>query len=754
MEEAAKLSTAAPLAATLPHCGPDDCFTPQQWTTLLALLEVYVPAIGASASSKSSLSTNLDETIARFEPYLEKGTDRALVKTYLEDSFSAIPDGQELLRRKFMLFVPKHGREGLAFIMSALNSTAGSLLLTGSTTLIQDQDLTTRTLIVSKWANSYLGLLRTISRTLSGLSRQVYLQHAPNLEKLLDFTTVPKNLERGPTYDFKFVDFTSSKQSTTLTADAVIIGSGPGAGVTAHTLSNAGMKVIVIEKGYHHNSDHFPMQHVDAEECMFENGGGIPSDDGSIYIKAGSTFGGGGTINWSASLQPPYTVRKEWTEISGLPFFAGQDYQRCLDYICDRMGVPKSNDPNNLAQSIKHSIPNQLLLEGARKLGLGHIIVPQNTGGKTHECGYCSAGCPSVKKQGPVNNWFPDAAEHGAQFIQGCWVEKILFDNSTGSDRIATGVKAHWTSQDNKTKRTITINASRIIVSAGPLQSPLVLHRSGFTNHHIGKNLKLHPVSVVYAVYPFRTNPWDGAILTSAMNGMMFSNPDTRHSRNGPVIENMYGVPGFADMFIPFRANLNSVSDPAAAATQWKLDAAKLGFSTSWISMQRDVGSGEVYQDKSDERRVGVRYTPLKVDRESVVEGQVVAARMAYAVGAREMDVLHTGVSRFAKSEKLDEEGNKAAFELWLQEVRRGGVGADGENGVMGTAHQMGTVRMGASPDRGAIDGKGKLWGARNVWVADASTFPSASGVNPMVSNMGIARWIAEGVVRDWEEGR
>jgi choline dehydrogenase-like flavoprotein len=160
-----------------------------------------------------------------------------------------------------------------------------------------------------------------------------------------------------------------------------------------------------------------------------------------------------------------------------------------------------------------------------------------------------------------------------------------------------------------------------------------------------------------------------------------------------------------------------------------------------------------VYQDKSDERRVGVRYTPLKVDRESVVEGQVVAARMAYAVGAREVDVLHTGVSRFAKSEKLDEEGNKAAFELWLQELRRGGLGADGENGLMGTAHQMGTVRMGASPDRGAIDGKGKLWGARNVWVADASTFPSASGVNPMVSNMGIARWIAEGVVRDWEEG-
>lgn len=752
MEEVSKLSPLAPLAVTLPLCPDGDVFTPQQWTTLLAILDIFVPAIEASASPKHGLEVDLDKTLSRFQPYLTKGTDSALLKSYLQDSFTSIPDVQEILRRKFVQFVPKHGREGLAFILSALNSTAGSLLLTGSTTPIQDQTLAARTLIISKWAVSYLGLLRNLCRTFAGLSRQVYLQHAPTLEKLLDFTTVPKNLERGPTYDFQFIDFASSTQSTTLTADAVVIGSGCGAGVAAHTLSNAGMRVIVLEKGYHYTSDYFPMQHLNAEELLYENGGGTPSDDGSIFIKAGATFGGGGTINWSASLQPPYAVRKEWAEISGLPFFTSDEYQRCLDYVCHRMGVPSATDPAALAQSINHSNQNKILLEGARKLGLATVTVPQNTGGKPHDCGYCSAGCPSVKKQGPVNNWLPDAAEHGAQFIQGCWVEKILFaDNHGNSDRTATGVKAHWTSRDRRTTRTLTINAPHILVCAGTLQSPLLLHRSGFSNHHIGKNLKLHPVACVYATYPHRTDPWDGAILTAAVTGLMFSNPDPRHTTNGIAIESLYAVPGFADVFIPFRPSLVTSRDPAAAAVQWKLDAVKLGHSTCWIALQRDIASGEVYQDHNDERRVAVKYTPGPRDRESLVHGQIVCAKMAYVMGATELDVLHLGVSRFVRSETASEEQNGEAFELWLDEVKRCGLATDLENGLVGTAHQMGTVRMGGNRDKGAIDGRGRVFGSSNVWVADASVFPSASGVNPMVSNMGIARFIAEGIAGEWE---
>jgi choline dehydrogenase-like flavoprotein len=38
------------------------------------------------------------------------------------------------------------------------------------------------------------------------------------------------------------------------------------------------------------------------------------------------------------------------------------------------------------------------------------------------------------------------------------------------------------------------------------------------------------------------------------------------------------------------------------------------------------------------------------------------------------------------------------------------------------------------------------VWGTEGLYVADASVFPSASGVNPMVTNMAIADWISRGV--------
>jgi len=34
------------------------------------------------------------------------------------------------------------------------------------------------------------------------------------------------------------------------------------------------------------------------------------------------------------------------------------------------------------------------------------------------------------------------------------------------------------------------------------------------------------------------------------------------------------------------------------------------------------------------------------------------------------------------------------------------------------------------------------------VWIGDASAFPTASGVNPMISNMGLAHRTAENILR------
>lgn len=47
------------------------------------------------------------------------------------------------------------------------------------------------------------------------------------------------------------------------------------------------------------------------------------------------------------------------------------------------------------------------------------------------------------------------------------------------------------------------------------------------------------------------------------------------------------------------------------------------------------------------------------------------------------------------------------------------------------------------------MDPSGKVWGTEGLYVADASVFPSASGVNPMVTTMAISDFISRGIARD-----
>ena len=53
---------------------------------------------------------------------------------------------------------------------------------------------------------------------------------------------------------------------------------------------------------------------------------------------------------------------------------------------------------------------------------------------------------------------------------------------------------------------------------------------------------------------------------------------------------------------------------------------------------------------------------------------------------------------------------------------------------------------MGGSPARGALDPNGESFEVRNLFVADASVFPTAVGRNPMVTIMAVSHMIAQRV--------
>ncbi|MGV7637491.1 GMC family oxidoreductase, partial [Mycobacterium kansasii] len=58
---------------------------------------------------------------------------------------------------------------------------------------------------------------------------------------------------------------------------------------------------------------------------------------------------------------------------------------------------------------------------------------------------------------------------------------------------------------------------------------------------------------------------------------------------------------------------------------------------------------------------------------------------------------------------------------------------------MMIALHIMGTAAMGGSRDTSATDPDGATWEVPNLVVADASCFPTPSGVNPMISIEAIA---------------
>lgn len=58
---------------------------------------------------------------------------------------------------------------------------------------------------------------------------------------------------------------------------------------------------------------------------------------------------------------------------------------------------------------------------------------------------------------------------------------------------------------------------------------------------------------------------------------------------------------------------------------------------------------------------------------------------------------------------------------------------------AMAALHIMGTARMGGDRSTSAVDPDGATWDDPSVVVADASCFPTSSGVNPMVSIEAIA---------------
>ncbi|KAH8197510.1 hypothetical protein TruAng_008331 [Truncatella angustata] len=671
-----------------------------------------------------------DEAYSTIQMTMVESPDAEKFKEYLRTSQSDSPRFVQNVKRTFET-VPEEARKKLSSILNLLDTSVGSFFLTGYCIPFSEQPVHMRHAVIQSWATSWLKMFPLLARTFSTIAQKSFSQADPLYQQLLGFTDHPLDYRTAAGFDFNFLQFKADDEPAVLDTDIVIVGSGCGGAVCAKILAEAGHRVVVVDKGYYFPPSQLPMNQESGSNFLFEGQGVISSDDNCMNMLAGSCWGGGGTVNWSVSLEPQDFVRKEWAA-QGLPFFATDEYQKCLDRVCDFMGVSD--------RYVRHNHGGRVIMDGSRKLGWKAKACPQNTGPDDHYCGRCHFGCGSAGKKGPTVSWLPAAAQAGAQFIEGFDATEVLFDESTGS-RQAVGVQGTWaargdsgslsTPKADRVTRILRIQAKKVVVAAGTLQSPLLLSRSGLENTHIGRNLHLHPCNYVLARFNEDIQPWEGSSITSLCSE--FENVDGEG--HGVKLETVNMLPYMTIANFPWYSGL-----------EFKLNALKFRSMNGFISMARDRDTGRVYPDAVT-GAPRIDYTPSDFDRAHILTGTLALAKLCYVEGAREIFAFLPGSRPFVRKETRKSGGNDIndpEFVAWLASLNK--VGNKPPVTPFGSAHQMGTCRMSEDVADGVVDPKGRVWGTDNLYVADSSVFPSASGVNPMITTMATADYIAHGI--------
>ena len=96
---------------------------------------------------------------------------------------------------------------------------------------------------------------------------------------------------------WKVIDASRLDHDLTLEADAVIVGTGAGGGITAEALMAAGLTVVLVEEGPLKTAADFRMLEGDAYPDLYQESAARKTRDKAITILQGRCVGGSTTVN-------------------------------------------------------------------------------------------------------------------------------------------------------------------------------------------------------------------------------------------------------------------------------------------------------------------------------------------------------------------------------------------------------------------------------------------------------------------------
>jgi choline dehydrogenase-like flavoprotein len=250
-----------------------------------------------------------------------------------------------------------------------------------------------------------------------------------------------------------------------------------------------------------------------------------------------------------------------------------------------------------------------------------------------------------------------------------------------------------------------------VVAAAGAVETPALLLRSGLGGQ-VGHHLRLHPGTAAFGLFDRQVRPWEGTLQARHSDELRASLGDYR-----PLFET-----------VPLHPGTTSTALPWVSAASHRALMERFANLSLCAVLCRDATSGRVRVDRDGQPRVHYRMSPA--DERRIAAGVAAAGRVLAEAGATEVLSMHPRRISFRPGQQGD-------HEAWAEATRRAGY--RGGRVTCFSFHQMGSCRIGTDPGTSAVGPDHETHQVRNLFVADASVFPTASGVNPMLSIMGLA---------------
>lgn len=495
----------------------------------------------------------------------------------------------------------------------------------------------------------------------------------------------------------------------TLECDVLVIGTGAGGGISAELLARAGLKVLMLEDGPLKTSRDFRQLESEAYPTLYQESAARKTTDKAINILQGRCVGGSTTVNWTSSFRTPSETLAFWRERYGLTELTDDALSPYFQQAERRLHVGTWVTPPNEN--------NALLKKGAQKLGIAAAAILRNV----HGCwnlGSCGLGCPTNAKQSQLLTGVPTALAHGATLLVNTRAERLVLREGKIESIMAIN-------HVNQAQQAIKIKASHVVLSAGAINSPALLLRSGAPDPHglLGRRTFLHPVVMSAAEMPQRVEGWAGA-------------PQTIYTDHFLGVDPIDGPLGYKLEAPPIHPVIFASSIPGFGQAQ----VAMLGRFAHQHILLALIRDG--FAPQSQGGRVSLRGDGSPVLDYPLNDAVMDAARRAlltmaelqFAAGAKHVLPVHEQAhiaTSWAKAQEMIARLPMVALQTRVV-----------------SAHVMGGCGMAANASQGVTRPDGVHWQINNLSIHDGSLFPTSIGANPQLSIYGLVNRLTQHLIQ------